>query len=302
MEFLMLFTVFTPTFNRRHTLLRLFESLEAQTFRDFEWLVVDDGSTDGTGEFLQELESRASFPLRYHYQPNGGKHVASNWAVDLAAGRLFTTLDSDDALVPHALRRLADHWWSIPQNRRHEFSGVTCLCERQDGTIVGDAFPASTGGDGVLDSDPIAMMRFRVAGEKWGFHGTDIMRQHRFPVFAGESFIPEGLVWNRIGSQYRVRYVNEALRVYFDEQDCLSKRNVELRSRNPRGSQLFYLEQSRFEPTLRLKFRALINYIRFSLHGRLSIAINLSTLALFPAGLAMWLRDRGAQKRVLASF
>jgi glycosyltransferase involved in cell wall biosynthesis len=302
MEFLMLFTVFTPTFNRRHTLLRLFESLEAQTFRDFEWLVVDDGSTDGTGEFLRELESRASFPLRYHYQPNGGKHVASNRAVDLAAGQLFTTLDSDDALLPHALGRLADHWWSIPQDRRHEFSGVTCLCERQDGTIVGDAFPASPGGGGVLDSDPIAMMPFRVAGEKWGFHGTDIMRQHRFPEFAGESFIPEGLVWNRIGSKYRIRYVNEALRVYFDERDCMSKRNVELRSRNPRGSQLFYMEQSRFEPTRRLKFRALINYIRFSLHGRLSIDINPSTLALFPAGMAMWLRDRAAQEGVFASF
>ena len=88
----MLFTLFTPTFNRRHTLLRLFESLEAQTFRDFEWLVVDDGSTDGTGEFLRELESRASFPLRYHYQPNGGKHVASNRAVDLAAGQLLPRL------------------------------------------------------------------------------------------------------------------------------------------------------------------------------------------------------------------
>ena len=90
----MLFTVFIPTYNRRHTLLRLFESLEAQTFRDFEWLVIDDGSTDGTGELLLELESWASFPLRYHYQSNGGKRVASNRAVDLAVGQLFTTVDS----------------------------------------------------------------------------------------------------------------------------------------------------------------------------------------------------------------
>jgi Glycosyltransferases involved in cell wall biogenesis len=294
----MLFTVFTATFNRRHTLLRLFESLEMQTLRDFEWLVVDDGSTDGTDELMRELEQRATFPLRYYYQSNGGKHVASNLAVDLAAGQLFTTLDSDDALLPHALRRLADHWRSIPKDRRHEFSGVTCLCERQDGTIVGDAFPESP--DGVLDSDPIAMMPFGVAGEKWGFHGTDIMRQHRFPEFAGEHFIPEGLVWNRIGSKYRVRYVNEALRVYFDEQDSLSKRNVELRSRNPRGSQMFYLEQSRFAPTALLRYKSVINYIRFSLHGHLSIAINLGTLALFPAGLALWLLDRGQQARAEA--
>jgi glycosyltransferase involved in cell wall biosynthesis len=297
----MLFTVFTATFNRRHTLLRLFESLQAQTLRDFEWLVVDDGSTDGTGELMSELGGRASFPLRYHYQPNSGKHVASNRAVDLAAGQLFTTLDSDDALLPQALRRLADHWSSIPQHRRHEFSGVTCLCER-DGAIVGDVFPASPGGGGVLDSDPIAMMPFRVSGEKWGFHGTDIMRQYRFPEFAGERYIPEGLVWNRIGSKYRIRYVNEALRLYFDEQGSITRRIVEILSRSPRGSQLFYLEQSHFAPTTRLKAKALINYIRYSLHGNLSFAINPGTLAMFPAGLALWSRDRGKLLRGMASF
>ena len=299
----MLFTVFTPTFNRRHTLLRLFESLQMQTLRDFEWLVVDDGSTDGTSELMRELEQRAWFPLRYYCQANRGKHVASNLAVDLAAGELFAILDSDDSLLPHTLERLAMHWTSIPEDRRDQFSGVSCLCAGQDGAIVGDLYPAGAGGDGVLDSDPIAMMPFRLAGDKWGFHRADIMRQYRFPEFEGERFIPEGLVWQRIGSKYRIRYVNEALRqIYFDEQDCLSNQSVALRSRNPRGSQLFYLEQSRLAPTARLKFRALINYIRFSLHGRLSIAINPSTLAVFPAGLAMWLRDRSSQKRCLASI
>jgi glycosyltransferase involved in cell wall biosynthesis len=303
MELSMLFTVFTATYNRRHTLLRLFESLDTQTLRDFEWLVVDDGSTDGTGELMRVLEQRASFPLRYYYQSNGGKHVASNLAVDLAAGELFATLDSDDALAPRALERLAGHWRAIPEDRRHGFSGVNCLCcTGKDGVVIGDAFPAGPGSDGVLDSDPISMMRFRLAGDKWGFHRADIMRKFRFPEFAGETYIPDGLLWQRIGSQYRIRYVNEPLRVlYFDEQDCMSKRNVELRSRNPRGSQLLYLEQSRFAPTVGLKSRALINYIRFSLHGGLSIDLTPSTVALFPAGVTMWLRDRRALKRGLAS-
>src|SRR5579872_3551110 len=186
MEDLMLFTVFTATFNRRHTLLRLFESLELQTLRDFEWLVVDDGSTDGTGELMRELEQRATFPLRYYYQSNGGKHVASNLAVDLAAGELFATLDSDDALAPRALERLAEHWKAIPQDQRRQFSGVNCLCcTGKDGLVIGDPFPAP-GSDGVLDSDPISMMHFSLAGDKWGFHRADIMREFRFPEFAGE--------------------------------------------------------------------------------------------------------------------
>jgi glycosyltransferase involved in cell wall biosynthesis len=251
---------------------------------------------------MRELEQRATFPLRYHYQANGGKHVASNLAVDLAAGELFATLDSDDALAPRALERLAEHWRAIPEDQRRQFSGVNCLCcTGNDGLVIGDHFPAAPGSEGVLDSDPISMMRFSLAGDKWGFHRAEIMREFRFPEFAGEKYIPDGLLWQRIGSRYRIRYVNEPLRrLYFDEQDCMSKRNVELRSRNPRGSQLLYLEQSRFAPTMRLKFKALINYIRFSLHGRLSIAINPITLALFPAGLVLWLRDRRALKRVMA--
>jgi glycosyltransferase involved in cell wall biosynthesis len=295
----MLFTLFTPTFNRRHTLERLFDSLQAQTFREFEWLVVDDGSTDGTAGLMGELKARASFPLRYYRQPNRGKHVASNWAVDLAAGELFATLDSDDALMPEALDRLAGHWRSIPLDRQPQFSGVTCLCADQRGEILGDVFPGS---GGVLDSDPISMMPLGLAGDKWGFHRTAIMRRYLFPEFEGEKFIPEGLVWNRIGSSYRIRYVNQALRrVYFDEQDCLSRRSLEIRSRSPRGTQLFYRELSRLAPTRRLRARALINLIRFSLHGRRSFEISPSALALFPAALALWLRDRRAQRRLGAS-
>jgi glycosyltransferase involved in cell wall biosynthesis len=297
MEFTMTFTIFTATYNRRHTLGRLSESLGAQTFRDFEWVVVDDGSRDGTMDFLRELQARASFPLRFIYQPNSGKQKASNRAIDLAAGELFATLDSDDTLEPQALERLYFHWCSIPIERRQEFSGVNCLCVKADGTVLGDRYPMNPGQE-TLDSDALTMMALKLSGDKWGFHRTDIMRAHPFPIFEGERFIPDGLLWNRIGSKYRLRYVNEPLRrVYFEEIDCQSRRNVEFRIRNPRGSQLFYQEQIRFAPTAPLRFKAIVNYIRFSLHGRLSMDIKPGTLALFPAGLALWLHDRRVQRR-----
>ncbi len=96
------FTVFTATFNRAHVLHRVYHSLRAQTFRDFEWLVVDDGSTDGTGALVEAWRAEADFPIRYRYQENRGKHVACNRAVAEARGRFFLTLDSDDACVPQA--------------------------------------------------------------------------------------------------------------------------------------------------------------------------------------------------------
>ena len=108
------FTVFTPTFNRRATLEAAYRSLTAQTFRDFEWLVVDDGSTDDTQDFVASLSVEGNFRVVYHYQANSEKHVGLNRAAELAGGRFFATLDSDDEYVPNALERFLHHWDSIP--------------------------------------------------------------------------------------------------------------------------------------------------------------------------------------------
>jgi glycosyltransferase involved in cell wall biosynthesis len=90
-----MFTVFTPTYNRSHTLHRVYDSLHAQTYRNFEWLVIDDGSTDGTAEMIESWRRNADFPIRFFAQPHAGKHVAHNRALDEARGRFFIVLDSD---------------------------------------------------------------------------------------------------------------------------------------------------------------------------------------------------------------
>src|SRR5262249_48855085 len=137
-ELKMLFTVFTPVFNRRHTLGRVWDSLRAQTSRDFEWVVVDDGSTDGVLELLREYEREAEFPMTVFRQPNGGKHAAWNRGVALARGELFLPADSDDRFVPETLERLALLWRSIPEADRPGFSGVNVLCrDPETGAVVG---------------------------------------------------------------------------------------------------------------------------------------------------------------------
>lgn len=215
-EFDRTFTVFTPTFNRAATLGRVRDSLDAQTYRDFEWLIVDDGSSDGTRQLVEGWLHDARFPIRYLYQPNAGKHVAFNRAVREARGELFLPLDSDDACTPDALERLLYWWERIPEGQRHGFSAVTVLCRDPSGSVIGTPFPHSP-----LDCSSIEMRwRYRVRGEKWGFQRTDVLRDHPFPEPDGVRFVSEDLVWRAIDlAGYKTRFVNEALRTYWtDEQ------------------------------------------------------------------------------------
>jgi glycosyltransferase involved in cell wall biosynthesis len=212
------FTVFTATYNRAHTLGRVYASLRAQTCRDFEWLIVDDGSTDHTAELVASWLAEAHMPIRYERQANQGKHVAFNRGVALARGRFFLPLDSDDACLPQALERLLWHWEAIPLGERGRFAAVTALCLDQDGRPLGPPLPAP-----VLDSDAIAIKRrHRHFSEKWGFTLTEVLRGHPYPEIPGATFMPEDLVWCAIARCWRTRFVDERLRVYHVGHDQLS--------------------------------------------------------------------------------
>lgn len=275
------FTVFTPTFNRAATLGRVYESLCAQTFLDFEWLIVDDGSTDETYDLVAGWQAEAGFPIRYFRQPNGGKHRAFNRGVREAHGELFLTLDSDDTCVADALARLKFHWDSIPAGARETFSAVTVLCADAEGRVVGDRFPRD-----VFDANSISLQhKYLIRGEKWGFHRTTVLRKFPFPEFDGERFIPESVVWNRIAQHYRTRYVNEALRTYEIGSDSLSRRSVRIRTENPQGTDLYYRELLKLSLPVRAKLKVATNFVRFSLHAR-KTPVHLLTEGTAPGWLA----------------
>jgi len=260
------FTVFTPTYNRAHTLHRVYESLVAQTFRDFEWLVIDDGSTDESKSVMEGWRDEADFPIRYLYQENQGKHVAHNRAVQEARGEFFTPLDSDDACVPETLARFKHHWDTIPEERKPYFSGVTALCMDQEGCVIGDKFPHD-----ITDSDSLeCYYKLKVRGEKWGFLRTDVLREFPFPTPKNwESHIPEGVVWSKIARQYKTRYVNEPLRIYYTGHQSLSNppnpRKIALAGQLQHTMALNeHIDYVRYAPVAFL--RSAVHYVRFSLH------------------------------------
>ena len=106
----MKYTIFTPLYNRANLISRVYESLKRQKIKDFEWIVVDDGSTDGADIIISEWpKSEKDFSIRYFYKENGGKHTAINMALSHARGDFFLICDSDDYFMDNALT-IADKW------------------------------------------------------------------------------------------------------------------------------------------------------------------------------------------------
>ena len=263
------FTVLTATYNRAHLLPRVYESLQKQTFRDFEWLIVDDGSTDNTSQVIRELERNAPFPIRYIAKTNGGKPTAVNRGAREAKGTLLAILDSDDWYCPQALERFLHHWQSIPENKRQNFVGITGLCAYPSGELIGTRFPQD-----VFDSDAIDLRyRHKVRGEKSGMLSTEILRQFPYPEDLGK-YVSESLVWNRIAMRYQTRFVNEVLTVKDFQPGGITRDGRFIQVRDTRASLLCAKELMALGNRLPLgpRVRAYANFVRHSLHQGIPFA------------------------------
>jgi glycosyltransferase involved in cell wall biosynthesis len=297
-----LFTVFTPTYNRAHTLHRVYDSLCAQTLRDFEWIVIDDGSTDGTAELVANWAKSADFPVRYLCQDHSGKHIAHNLAVREARGCIFAPLDSDDALLPETFERIRNIWNDIPVSDRVFFSGIGGLCCDQHGKTIGDRFPKSP-----LDITMRELIYgLGIRGEKWGVTRTDVLRQYFFPDVAGTQFVPEGLVGLQMSRAYKRRYVNEVFRIYYRFEYEKPGNNLSNRAdiaANAPGRLCYYLWLLNKE--LEYFWRAPVSFVKAAVllpilgkssnqtFGQLlgsveSVAIRMLVLVLFPVGLVIY--------------
>lgn len=287
-----MFTVFTGTWNRGSYLRRVYTSLCAQTMQDFEWLIVDDGSTDDTRERVDEMRAEGRLAIRYIYKENGGVHTAHNVAIRVASGEFFLRCDSDDAMVPEAIEKLYAVWQGIPEEFKDAYSGASCLCMDESGAIIGDRYPSDP-----WDSVPAVLSKLK--GEKWGFHKTSILRAFPFPEFHQERHVPEGLIWSRMAAKYKTRCVNESLRIYHGTQGGLSGSVSRLRYTCGNGFSLFYREAMCRPGTLSQRLKHSANYTRTCLGMRRSVQNILdsspqkvSTLFTLPLGFALYALDR----------
>ena len=208
-------TICTPTFNRAYCLSDLYKSLKTQTERNFEWIIVDDGSKDHTDTLVAEWVEEASIPIRYIYKENGGKHTALNYGIDVAKGDYFIIVDSDDMLTADAVATIRDACEELPQVG---FAGVGFNKQFLNGDLIGGTFEGQT-----VDASTLERAKYHIVGDKAEVFRTEILKKYPFPVFEGERFLTEAVVWNRIAADgYKIRWYNKGVYLCQYREDGLS--------------------------------------------------------------------------------
>lgn len=225
-----LITIFTPTYNRAHTLHRVYESLKNQTFKDFEWLIINDGSTDNTDEIINKFINDNVFRIRYFKQDNQHKFITTKKALDLAEGKYFTVLDSDDAIYPDSLDILIKEF----EKAGKDIIQINGFTTDVNGTINGDKYPKSP-----LDCSIFDMRyKYKCRGEKWGLGITSIIKDNFQDIddYIGKGFIPEGVFFFRMDNVGKHRFINKPLRIYYkDDSDEISLDNSFYSDKNAFG-------------------------------------------------------------------
>ena len=199
-------TVCTPTYNRAHLLNKLYTSLKKQNYNSFQWIIVDDGSTDDTEAIVNEFIKENNINIRYIKKKNGGKHTALNIGIDNAEGELFWIVDSDDYIIDDALKYIWNKWCELKDKK--DFAGLSALKGYENKKVIG-----TTVNEEYIDADVLTYRyKYRVLGDKSEVYRTDILKKHKFPEYREEKFLTEAVVWNRIANDgYKIRWFNKVI-------------------------------------------------------------------------------------------
>lgn len=285
-------TVFTPTFNRGYLMNKLFHSLNSQTNKHFEWLIVDDGSIDQTGELVETFKEQADFEIRYFYQQNGGKHRAINHGLDLARGELFFIVDSDDSLTDDAIEKIFNNYSGIAFD--NSFAGIAFNRGFSKKRIVGETFEGT-----YIDCDNLHRANSNILGDKAEVYRTEILKSIKFPEIDGENFMSEVVLWNEVARRgYKLRWFNEI--IYFCDylEDGLTKNSEKILFNNPIAHQMMTKELLQINFTLKRKFGMIYNYHKIRNQSIKQTAINLEQPLILVYMVVMMARIRKIVKRV----
>ncbi|MPQ42304.1 glycosyltransferase family 2 protein [Clostridium tarantellae] len=267
-------TVFTPTYNRGYIIEKLYKSLKNQSDKRFEWIVIDDGSEDCTKDLFEKwIKEKNEFTINYQNIINGGKHRAINKGVELAKGKLFFIVDSDDYLTNDAISNLIKVEKTL-NGTNEKFAGIAALRGFNEKKIIGTTFKGYT-----IDATSLEREKYNINGDKAEAFYTHILKKYKFPEFNGEKFLTENVVWNEIAFDgYKLRWFNEIIYICNYLEDGLTSNVKNLFINNPKGY-AYMIKQNIKHNKKRFQFRvyAYLNYF-LQMENKISLekmAINL---------------------------
>lgn len=245
-------SIFTPTYNRAHTLKNLYVSLCNQTCMDFEWIVVDDGSTDNTKELIDSFCSERKIRIKYISQKNQGKAVAHNIGVVSAEGELFTCVDSDDMLDERAVERVILLWKTSASN----IIGLVLKRKNRSGL---ELTQMSTN---IVEYSSLRKMykKKKLKGDTFLIFRTDVVKKYKFPQWPNEKFVPEDYLYDQMEKEGVLRFVNEALYIGDYLSDGYTHNMNKIIANNPKGYRAFILNRIEMEEEAYHQFGDLIRY------------------------------------------
>lgn len=283
-----LLTVFTPTYNRAHTLPRTYASLKAQDCFCFEWLIIDDGSCDGTDKLVEDwIAENPPFSIRYIYQKNGGMHTAYNTAYANIHTELNVCIDSDDCFAPGAAGKIAQAWSEM---RDLGYAGLMGLDADMQGRIIGKGFP-----EGLKETTHSGYYQNGGAGDKKLVFRTDIMKQYPpYPEFEGETYVGISCKFVMIDQHYKLGILNEVLCNVEYQADGSSSTMFRQYVKNPRGFAYFRKIMMTYPASVKRLVMDTVHYVSSSIFAKNSKYIResprkLLTALCTPFGLLLWM-------------
>ena len=278
-------TIFTPAYNRAYTLHLGYEALLRQTCQDFEWLIIDDGSTDNTRELVSGWIKENKIPIRYHYQENQGMHGAHNTAYRLITTELNTCIDSDDYMPDNAVEKIVTFWKKYGSN---QVAGIIGLDADFQGNIIGTTFAekqTTLGNFYALGGK----------GDKKMIYRTEIINKYpEYPLFKGEKYVTLGYKYELIDQDYPLLTLNEVLVKVEYRPDGSSMNMFRQYIKNPQGFAFIRKSSMQLAPTAKRRFMEAIHYVSSSLILKNKRFLQespkkLLTLCAIPFGIALYL-------------
>ena len=279
-------TIFTPAYNRAHTIGRTYESLCRQTCKDFEWLIIDDGSTDNTKELVASWINEDKIPIRYIYQENQGMHGAHNTAYHNIHTELNTCIDSDDYMPDDAVELIVSFWKKYGSDK---YAGIIGLDQLFDGKILGNSFA-----DELVSTSLYGYYKKGGAGDKKMVYRTDVINSYPdYPVFEGERYVGLGYKYQMIDQDYELLVLNKPLVIVDYQEDGSSMNMYRQYWNNPKGFAFIRKNDMIYADCLKEKLRACTHYVSHSIRSKnwkfiFESPLPWLTLAVLPLGFLLY--------------